>query len=551
LLYTSHKHKKNRWHKDKAKVKVPVPGGNPEMLAVHEEERLYNAMDSRIVRYRSYVLSVLRRLTCSAIFLVIFALSSVTAAMALSQGVMSASSPDPAVAAIGETGYPFLGYAYASAEQGDVISLLETVFLEDLVIDRGIDITLKGGYGSGFSDRTGQASVLDGTLTIANGSLKADGLILSSSPIRVLSIWGGARHSIVLKSDGTVWDWGMNWSGKLGDNTTSVFSDPPNYAGGSNDRFTPIQVHGQGNVGYLNSIVAIMGGESHNFALKSDGSVWAWGWNAMGQLGDETFTDSYTPVQVSGLNSVIALGGRAYHSLALRSDGTVWTWGWNGGGQLADGTTTNGNIPVQVGGLSGVLKVTGGYKHSLALMSDHTLRSWGTNTAGQLGNGYYNNSSVPVQVSILSNAIQMSAGWNHNVALKSDGTVWTWGENTNGELGNDSTTNSNVPIQVGGLSNMIAVSGGDFHSAALKSDGTVWTWGWNRDGQLGDGTNAERHTPVQVKGLSNIIAIAARDHHNLALKSDGTVWAWGWNINGQLGDGTTLDRNIPVQVIFP
>jgi alpha-tubulin suppressor-like RCC1 family protein len=380
----------------------------------------------------------------------------------------------------------------------------------------------------------------------------------SASASKVVSIWGGARHLIVLKSDGTVWDWGYNLNGKLGDNTASTGSDL------SNDRHVPIQVHGPNNVGYLNSITAIMGGEIHNFALKSDGTVWSWGWNSFGQLGDGTYTERHTPVQVSGLISVTALGGRGYHSLAIKSDGTVWTWGYNAAGELGYDTSaspcsppftnTCSNVPGQVIGLSGVLTVTGGYVHSLALLSDHTLRSWGSNANGQLGNGdaSYQSSSAPVMVSGLTNVTQVSAGWKHTVALKSDGTVWAWGRNDRGEVGNGITTTKGItmPAQVGGLSNMIAVSGGDCHTAALKSDGTVWTWGCNERGELGDGTWIDKSTPVQVKGLSDVIFITARDYHNAALKSDGTVWTWGWNINGQLGDNTTTDRNVPVQVIF-
>jgi len=393
--------------------------------------------------------------------------------------------------------------------------------------------------------RTGQPSchAASGNISGCAGIAQAG---VTASPASVVSIWGGARHGIALKSDGTVWDWGTNLNGKLGDGTLT-------------ERHIPIQVHGPGDVGYLNSITAIMGGEIHNFALKSDGTVWSWGWNSFGQLGDGTFTERHTPVQVSGIVSVIALGGRGYHSLAIKSDGTVWTWGWNSSGQLGVTTAiTRSAVPVQVIGLSGVLTVTGGYNFSLALMPDHTLRSWGNNGNGQLGDGTNLNSSVPVTVSGLSNVSQVSAGWKHVVALKSDGTVWTWGQNSNGQLGNgiSSTTGLSVPIQVSGLSNVIAVSGGDCHTAALKSDGTVWTWGCNNNSkgvgnfELGDGTNIERHTPVQVSGLSNVIAIAARDYHNYAIKSDGSVWAWGFNENGQLGDNTTIDRNIPVQVLF-
>ncbi|HVT61566.1 MAG TPA: hypothetical protein VHR45_24610 [Thermoanaerobaculia bacterium] len=405
-----------------------------------------------------------------------------------------------------------------------------------------------------------------GPLVAAEGALEvgsaqttsSDAGLLSAPSTRVTSLWGGARHCIILKADGTVWTWGVNYAGLLGDGTVSTFDPNDPYNHGSNDRHTPIQVHGPGNVGFLSSIIAVMGGEPYNFALKSDGTVWSWGGNLFGNLGDGTNTDRYTPVQVSGLSSVASLGGRGYHSLAIKSDGTAWTWGFNAAGQLGDGTRTNRNVPVQVLAapgkpLSGVLAITGGYNFSLALMSDHTLMAWGSNGAGQLGDTTSTERDYPVPVSTssgLTSVSQVSAGWEHVVALKSDGTVWTWGQNASGELGNGTTVMSNVPVQVGGLSDVIAVSGGDCSTAALKADGTVWTWGCNDRAQLGDGTNTERHQPVQVSGLGNVIAVAARDYHNISLKSDGSLWTWGWNINGQLGDNTTITRSTPVQVFF-
>jgi alpha-tubulin suppressor-like RCC1 family protein len=367
----------------------------------------------------------------------------------------------------------------------------------------------------------------------------------------VISLWGGARHGIVLLSDGTVWDWGMNWSGMLGDNTVSTFPPATPWENGSNDRHTPLQVHGPGNVGYLTSVKAIMGGESHNFALLSNGTVWAWGWNMMGQLGDGTNNDSAVPVQVSGLTSIISLGGRGYHSLAIQTGGTVWAWGNDNVGQLGDGKTgATSSVPVKVSGLSGVQSVTGGYEHSLALMADHSLQAWGLNSDGELGDGANISHSTPVAVKGISSVTQVSAGWKHTVALTSDKTVWTWGQNANGELGDGATAARNLPYQVPGLAGVIAVSGGDCHTAALKEDGTVWTWGCNDRGQLGDGTTFEHHSPVQVIGLGHVIAITARDYHNLALKDDGTLWAWGWNINGQLGDGTIVTRTSPVKVLL-
>jgi YD repeat-containing protein len=381
----------------------------------------------------------------------------------------------------------------------------------------------------------------------------------ASSSARVISLWGGARESIALKSDGTVWTWGLNQCSNLGTNPCSKLGD-----GTEISRSIPIQVHGPGNVGYLTSITAIMGGEHANYALKSDGTLWAWGGNFVGQVGDGTYTNTVAPVQISSLISMTALGGRGYHNLAVKSDGTVWAWGWNSRGQLGHDTSgsscpvpfagTCSNVPVQVIGITNPLTVTGGGFFSLALMPDHTLRAWGANEFGQLGDGTTTDRPAPVQVSnVLSNVVQVSAGWKHAVALTSAGKVWTWGDNTTGQIGNGitSTTGMSVPFQVPGLSNAIAVSGGDRFTAALLSDGTVWTWGWNGFGQLGDGTHTDRSAPVKVKNLSDVIILAARDYHVLVVKSDGTVWAWGSGDNGELGNGAFADSTVPIQVLFP
>lgn len=378
---------------------------------------------------------------------------------------------------------------------------------------------------------------------------------------RVISLWGGARDSIALKADGTVWTWGMNdcnpgnalgggVCGKLGDGTQTT-------------RRVPVQVHGPGDVGYLASVKAVMAGEHENYALKSDGTLWAWGGNFVGQLGDGTFTNSLLPVQVSGLTTVKSLGGRGYHNLAVKSDGTVWAWGWNSRGQLGHATPTPcpaplagtcSSVPVQVDGISNPLSVTGGGFFSLALMPDRTLLAWGANESGQLGDGTYQDRPAPVPVSsVLRNVVQVSAGWKHAVALTADGRVWTWGDNTNGEIGNGSTSTTGVyvPFQVPGLSNMIGVSAGDRYTAALKADGTVWTWGYNVFGQLGDGTTTDRPTPAKVEGLAHVVYLAARDYHTMVIKAGGSVWAWGSGENGELGDNGSADAKRPVQTLFP
>ncbi|WP_256760784.1 cadherin-like beta sandwich domain-containing protein [Cohnella sp. WQ 127256] len=308
------------------------------------------------------------------------------------------------------------------------------------------------------------------------------------------------------------------------------------------DRSTPIQVTG------LSGVTKIAAGNTHSLALKSDGTVWAWGNNNYGQLGDDTGINRSTPVQVTGLSGVTAIAAGFSHSMALKSDGTVWAWGSNEVGQLGDDTEIDRSTPVQVIGLNGVQAIEGGRSQSMALKSDGTVWAWGYNEYGQLGDGTEINRRTPVQV-IGLNGVQAIEATSHSVALKSDGTVWAWGFNRFGQLGNGGTAYAQVtPVQVTGLSEVTAIAAGELHSVALKSDGTVWAWGYNYYGQLGNGTTSDRSTPVQVTGLSGINAIAAGNEYNVAVKSDGTFWAWGFNRFGQLGNGTSGDQiSTPIQ----
>jgi alpha-tubulin suppressor-like RCC1 family protein len=293
---------------------------------------------------------------------------------------------------------------------------------------------------------------------------------------------------------------------------------------------------------------AVAGGSSHSLSLKNDGTVWSWGLNYFGQLGNGSTTDSSTPVQVNNLSEVSTIAAGSYHSLAIKNDGTVRAWGADYYGQLGNGSNTHSNIPVQVSGLSGVIAIAGGGYHSLAVRNDGTVWSWGRNNYGQLGNGSATDNNIPVQISSLSGIITIAGGDSHSLALKNDGTVWTWGYNYYGQLGNGSTTNSNIPVQVSGLSGVIAIAAGNYHSLALKNDGTVWAWGSGVVGALGNGSFTNSNIPVQVSGLSGVIAIAGGGLHNLAIKNDSTVWAWGSGVVGELGNGSFTNSNIPVQV---
>jgi alpha-tubulin suppressor-like RCC1 family protein len=294
----------------------------------------------------------------------------------------------------------------------------------------------------------------------------------------------------------------------------------------------------------------LAGGTSHSLALKGDGTVWAWGLNTNGQLGDGTTTQRKAPVQVSGLAGVVTVAAGANHSLAVLSDGTVKAWGLNGSGQLGDNTTIQKASPVTVSNLTDVGAVAAGASHSLALKNDGTVWVWGLNANGQLGDNTTTLRKIPVQVSGLTGIVAIAAGANHSLAVKSDGTVWAWGLNTNGQLGDGTTTSpKKVPGQVSVLTGGVTVSGGTSHSLAVKTDGTVWAWGLNTSGQVGDNTTTQRLSPVQVTSLAGVADIDAGGTHSLAVKTDGTAWGWGLNTSGQVGDGTTTSpRLVPVQV---
>jgi alpha-tubulin suppressor-like RCC1 family protein len=377
----------------------------------------------------------------------------------------------------------------------------------------------------------------------------------------VQDIAAGDQHCLALISDETMWAWGDNAYGQLGDGTHG------------DNRFPPVHVKN------LTEVQAIDGGQAHSLAVKRDGTVWVWGSNAQGQLGIGESGDTYVyPMSLETISGVEDVAAGAAYSLALKSDGSVYAWGDNAYGQLGVGAGIVFLSPTQVKGpngegyLTGVQAIATGSQHSLALMSDGTVYAWGGNHHGQLGIGTSEGiSNIPVQVNgpngtgVLSDVQAIAAGTYFSLALKSDGTVWAWGGNSYGQLGTNSTVEHQSPVQVQGpggvdvsgyLSDVKAISAGEHHSLALKRDGTVWAWGENNHGQLGTNSTHEHYTPVQVQGpggvdvsgyLSDVKTVDGGEFFSLALKNDGTVWAWGGNYYYQI-DGTRKDRTTPVQV---
>ncbi|PPD53658.1 MAG: hypothetical protein CTY12_04640, partial [Methylotenera sp.] len=257
-----------------------------------------------------------------------------------------------------------------------------------------------------------------------------------SSPIQIGSLtdWkqisGGNNHVAALKTDGTLWAWGSNNFGQFGNGTTTSTS-------------SPIQI------GSLDAWLYISAGNSTTSLIKKDGSLWVCGYNGVGQLGDGTTTNRSSPVQVGSLTDwkQVSMGG-GYSTLAIKSNGTLWGWGLNSFGEVGNGTITQTSSPVQIGSLTDWKQVACGYQHTVAVRGNGTLWSWGLNTSGQLGDGTTTNRSSPVQVGSLNTWRQVDCGFIHAVARKVDGTGWSWGANSFGQLGDNTVIGKSSPVQI-------------------------------------------------------------------------------------------------------
>jgi alpha-tubulin suppressor-like RCC1 family protein len=323
--------------------------------------------------------------------------------------------------------------------------------------------------------------------------------------------------------------WGSNYYGQLGD------------ASSRNTRDTPVWV-----VPRLTArkVVGPATGD-WTLALATDGSVWAWGFNGAGVLGNGTFVnESSIPVRVAFLTDVVDIAAGTNHGVAVKSDGSVWSWG------IRDWRQPNPDrFPIRVMGLSDIVAVAAGSDFSLALRDDGRVFGWGEGSSGQLGDGSQAFRTSPVQAAGLTTARSIAAGISSSFAIKSNGDVVSWGT---GPIGLAGTSRRLTPTPVPGLSNVEQVSVGG-HGLARTTAGEVWFWGAsNAFGQAGDGTSTGSHfTPVQVAALQQITGIAAGDRHNVTLRADGTVLAWGDGSSGQLGIGPASMQTVPTVVALP
>jgi alpha-tubulin suppressor-like RCC1 family protein len=349
------------------------------------------------------------------------------------------------------------------------------------------------------------------------GHLGDNTTVSKSSPVTTIAggtnwkqVECGGAHTAAIKTDGTLWTWGYNGYGQLGDNTNVAKSSPvTTVAGGTNWK-------------------QVATGGFHTAAIKTDGTLWSWGSNSSGELGDNTAVAKSSPVQVSGGGTnwkqvaLIGQGGPTSQTLAIKTDGTLWSWGYNAYGQLGDNTTVAKSSPVQVsgGGTNWKQVATGTSSHTAAIKTDGTLWTWGYNGYGQLGdNTTVNKSSPNTTIAGGTNWKQVAAASSgYTAAIKTDGTLWTCGYNFHGQLGNNSTVSKSSPnTTIAGGTNWKQVSCGPPATAAIKTDGTLWTWGYNL-GQLGDNTTVAKSSPVTtVAGGTNWKQVSTGSAHTAAL----------------------------------
>lgn len=341
----------------------------------------------------------------------------------------------------------------------------------------------------------------------------------------------GGNHNLVIKADGSLWAWGDNSKGQVGNGES----------GDGKYLFSPVKI--------MDGVVQVTAGAHHTLAIKTDGSLWAWGYNNYGQVGNgESSWDNCQASPVKIMDGVTQVAAGAYHTLAIKTDGSLWAWGDNDSGQLGNGESgwnKNQTSPVKI--MEGVAQVATGAYHTLAIKTDGCLWAWGNNNYGQVGNGESGNGKEQTSpVKIMDGVAQVTAGDDHTLAIMTDGSLWAWGRNNNGKLGDGTLNQRTTPIKI--MSNIVQASAGKDHSVALSSDNTLYGWGINDYvGILVDGTSYATLSPISIYKGVGVIEVDAQSNNTIFLTSDGDVFAFGDNTYGQLVSDNT-DSNVPIKV---
>ena len=333
--------------------------------------------------------------------------------------------------------------------------------------------------------------------------------------------------------------WGANNYGQLGVGDTAARSSPTQ-------------------VGTSVNWSVVTGCNPNVFGIQSDGSLWSWGYNLTGELGqDDVNVTRQTPTRVGNLTtwSKVAAGNsdaNTSHVFAIQTNGTLWSWGTDSYGELGQTTRfLHRSSPTQVGSGTTWKEISAGYRNGFGILTNGTLWSWGFWAWGVNTGGAIVHRSSPTQVGTLSDWSKISASDAAPLvlAIKTTGTLWAWGVNTGGALGLNNIVHRSSPVQVGTLTGWQSVTCEYYTVAAVKTNGTLWAWGRNNYGQLGLNDTADRSSPTQVGLLTDWKEVNSGTQASAGIKTNGTLWAWGRNNYGAIGNNEpTVDRSSPIQV---
>ncbi len=343
----------------------------------------------------------------------------------------------------------------------------------------------------------------------------------------------GWAHTVALRSDGSLWAWGDHDRGQLGLGAITA------------DRDSPAEVDAG------TTWQAVSCGYDFTVAIRSDGTLWAWGDNDTGELGlgDETQKDSPTEVEPGTTWQAVSCGYD--DTVAVRSDGTLWGWGGDSDGELGLGGTSLKDSPTQIGTDAAWAAVSCGYGYTMALQTDGSLWGAGDNMDGELGLGATDevDTFTAIATGQTWKGVSTSGTDWYTTAVRSDGTLWGCGHNDEYQLGlGNDASDPHTLTQIGSAGTWTASSCGYNFTLGVRADGTLWAWGSASAGELGLGTASEAETPAQVGGATTWKSVSCGLEQTLAIRSDGTLWAWGDGLFGSLGIGNWVDKDVPTEV---
>lgn len=368
-------------------------------------------------------------------------------------------------------------------------------------------------------------------VAMADGHSDTADVVVAADTISVAAVTAGGEHSCAIATTQRAYCWGSGVAGKLG-------------SGNGTNSATPLAVTGGV------SFASLTAGGQHACGAATTGTVYCWGENNFGQLGNGTSVRyDATPTALAGNPSFRVLAAGSYHTCGLTPDRTASCWGWNAYGQLGNGSTSNSLTPLAVFDTLHYTTIAAGLYHTCGLSATGAAYCWGDNSWGQLGADSISGSTRPIAVSGGLSFVALTAGSLHTCGLTADSTAYCWGANSFGQLGNGTTVGGATAVTVSGGLKFTTLAAGNIHTCGVTTAGAAYCWGGNSDGQLGDGSTTDSPVPVVVSGGLSFGTITTQYRHTCGLTIDGLAYCWGANASGQLGDGTTTRRTTPVKVV--